>query len=963
MAPIFMTNEIESNVKKLIQSLSGFQEKSENFQTCLQFVLSNFRFHRFLDVDSHKVERQIKGICQKLSIHSRGHKADCLKSLSETFLDSPILLTQHPKTDVHYGLLSLLICLANTPTENDYQEPEKHVEIVEEPEFDWTSYLLEGIELDGPHLYPDSPEEWSEEDDDDKDDTSLEDVSITQASHKETELKPDTVHNCRDWLEKNVTVQYWKDKVDIPVPNCYMEGNIANIWNAYASAVNPIHVSSKINTVTETQLIRETLWILMGSSCSFAFDVKGYIVSPRTDIKVSHLTPACLYNFLQLFAKYGSIVLQIQMFTKEVTAEIGNDENSPSETYQAYAWSMSEVIHKLQADLTSIEKEVISQDGTLTLAQLSYRLHSMFVELDCLFAIFNHGILKCPAGSSQAQRSCHLLEILYENLLEKDTIGLEVEQSKNIMMCVWLKSIKPYMDMVDTWISQGVLPTHSQEFLIRRNQEVEIDSELFWSKGFILQANDVNQDDAKSSSQSGVPSFLQPIIQQVLVAGKSMQLMEALGKLSGSIKSSRLSIYSDFIESLQQKFGVNISRSDSQIQTTEVTKRDTWTTPCDDILLNQNFMELFSSDWFKVEKNKQHERDITVSSEVSLQPIQLMLFRCLYPYIESKCTTACQSLIDLLKKDYRILYFLTSLRNFYLLEAGDTMYDFYSDCFDKLRFNEPWQDLTYLNLQLHEALQAKYPEETERLTAGIGEKQFMTKKLTQPIYALDGLSFHYKVPWPVNIIINPECLKIYNQIHTFLVQVKRAKYGLDQLRAVDLNNSDKPHPVGKDSGYKMHTDKLDLFHKMFIMRMKLLHFVNSLHVYLMTRILHGTGLEYQGRLEKAADMDEVMEVHQEYMMVIFERCLLHKKVGFVKEAIMKVLNLAVVFQRTWDAGIMNLSHERFLKMADELKKCNTFLITLLSSIVKRGAFPHLEGLALVLTYKNEREEDTAIEKA
>lgn len=37
------------------------QPQEENFDLCFQYVESNFRYHRFLDVDSFKVSRTIKG--------------------------------------------------------------------------------------------------------------------------------------------------------------------------------------------------------------------------------------------------------------------------------------------------------------------------------------------------------------------------------------------------------------------------------------------------------------------------------------------------------------------------------------------------------------------------------------------------------------------------------------------------------------------------------------------------------------------------------------------------------------------------------------------------------------------------------------------------------------------------------------------------------------------------------------
>ena len=38
-----------------------FQENEENFDICIQFAVSNIKYHRFLSVDSHKVTRSLQG--------------------------------------------------------------------------------------------------------------------------------------------------------------------------------------------------------------------------------------------------------------------------------------------------------------------------------------------------------------------------------------------------------------------------------------------------------------------------------------------------------------------------------------------------------------------------------------------------------------------------------------------------------------------------------------------------------------------------------------------------------------------------------------------------------------------------------------------------------------------------------------------------------------------------------------
>lgn len=39
-----------------------------------------------------------------------------------------------------------------------------------------------------------------------------------------------------------------------------------------------------------------------------------------------------------------------------------------------------------------------------------------------------------------------------------------------------------------------------------------------------------------------------------------------------------------------------------------------------------------------------------------------------------------------------------------------------------------------------------------------------------------------QVAWPLDMVITSKCQDLYNQVFQFLLQIKRAKYGLDQLR-------------------------------------------------------------------------------------------------------------------------------------------------------------------------------------
>lgn len=63
---------------------------------------------------------------------------------------------------------------------------------------------------------------------------------------------------------------------------------------------------------------------------------------------------------------------------------------------------------------------------------------------------------------------------------------------------------------------------------------------------------------------------------------------------------------------------------------------------------------------------------------------------------------------------FRLVEYLQAMRNYFLLEAGDTMYDFYTAIFNKVLEKESWQQLSFLNVQLQEAVGQRYPEDSTR---------------------------------------------------------------------------------------------------------------------------------------------------------------------------------------------------------------------------------------------------------
>uniref|UniRef100_A0A671VVT7 Gamma-tubulin complex component n=1 Tax=Sparus aurata TaxID=8175 RepID=A0A671VVT7_SPAAU len=978
---LYLPFDLAHETKRLIKYFTGIEdEEDQNFQLALKFAWSNFRFHRYLDVNTHKVQRSLTGIYEKLMVHSDLSKAESWKRLTEEFVNSPLPNTDGTKSDAHYSLLSLLLFLSGSPSNTDFTERPRVKEAEEEDKFDWASYLMEGEDIDnGP--YPDTPE-WSEEESDDDDGQqpiSREDSGIQldrtpQEDQDNNNNKTVPVSwtvgepDARVWLEQHVVTPYWVAHAPRFPHSLHLHSNLLNVWDQHLYNTDPLYLPEEKAFVTETQVIRETLWLLSGVKKHFIFQHHDGKVSVRNNVVVTHLTSNCLRSVLEHIAVYGQAVFRLQRFIDEVTgyssepcppgssSSYSSKKGSepPFRTYQAFVWALNKYFTSFKKELTTIEKELICNDETVTLSAVLDRLNPHLAQIKVLHKVFCTGVAEVPPETPNVVRASHLLNTLYKAIIEYDSVGEASEQAVALLFSLWTETVRPYLEIVDEWIVHGHLFDPAKEFIIQRNKDVPVNHRDFWYATYTLYSvsetveNEEKLNDAASGSSGGdqgssnrqltMVSFLKPVLKQIIMAGKSMQLLRNLDckETEQSDRSSRdaerKSLYTLFLESVQSRLCSQDESPTDTITEQQATKRSLIKMQSiiaqhleiedvHDPLLAINFARLY------LQQSDFHEHfsggDFIVdrsSQAVTCQTFELTLRSCLYPHIERRYIECCGNLMKTLKKDYKLLEYLQAMRNYFLLEAGDTMYDFYTAIFDKVQEKESWQQLSFLNVQLQEAVGQRHPEDSSRLSVFLD----------------------VSVPWPVDIVISSECQKIYNQVFLLLLQIKWAKYSLDTLRFSGMSF----HPLGEEVKVKEPINQQ--IHRMCLLRVKLMHFVNSLHNYITTRILHSTGLEFQHQVQEAKDLDQLIKIHYRYLATIHDRCLLREKVSFVKEAIMKVLNLVLIFSDRWQAGFGAWKIESIDKMESDFKNCHMFLVTILNKAVCRGSFPHLESLALSL---------------
>lgn len=271
------------------------------------------------------------------------------------------------------------------------------------------------------------------------------------------------------------------------------------------------------------------------------------------------------------------------------------------------------------------------------------------------------------------------------------------------------------------------------------------------------------------------------------------------------------------------------------------------------------------------------------------------------------------------------------------------MFSFYSKVFEKMFYNEPWQDVPFLYSVLQNAI-SEDKENCENLCVFLDTSNSDVQTL-QPLGRLNALQLSYEVEWPVSIMLSCSIQNQYCQIFSFLLQIKAAKYVLDQLQFISLYDSGK-EPQSKLSNLvsKSIFPRKQKIHGMYIIRMRLMYFVNGLHNYIMARILHSFGLEFNVILENAQTVEDMIVTHNSYLKSLHERCFLDRRLPHLREQILQVLNLCYSFQQLWLKGINSISLEELENVEIQFSKYSSFLFSYFNTPLRRGVYFHLENL-------------------
>ena len=500
--------EIRVNCRQLVECITKKRASEERINAAI------FHLKDCIDyVTEHEVKISIDGLHHKFLLHAEYEKARQFRSLVDKYLElsQPKGLT-HPS----WSILHLLFRLAYRPTERPnylLEGPMFDNRTRDTQEFDWGKYLTEGIIL--PSL-PKTDSVFSD------DETEFEEESTIKHP-----LDAETVIQRIPLFNKSVQLVQPTNSLNSKIQESY--------WD-----------SSQKLELTEHQVLHEILWALQSkSSTSLLFKTtrnKSIQVRP---FGLRSLPSPCLQEHLKSFIPLLEGLKIINDFVSNVITSV---HKTHTLTHQAYSKALHTTLMEFYRILAEFETRLVEQKVTTTLKDLQCITFQWKAVVAALSDVQNK-INEIPVTAENHVKASHILSLLFSSAQQAQITSYKTVYP--YLLRVFFTTLAPFLNIIDHWLTRGEIVDHFQEFIITRNESISPQDEHFWQNSIV--------------HKKGQPSldFMQATIGDILMAGRSVELLGQSGHLTGFVRQSNLQcgkLHDIFIERFN-KFSPNIQQA------------------------------------------------------------------------------------------------------------------------------------------------------------------------------------------------------------------------------------------------------------------------------------------------------------------------------------------------------------------------------------------------------------------
>ncbi|KAI6250030.1 Gamma-tubulin complex component 2 [Erysiphe necator] len=290
----------------------------------------------------------------------------------------------------------------------------------------------------------------------------------------------------------------------------------------------------------------------------------------------------------------------------------------------------------------------------------------------------------------------------------------------------------------------------------------------------------------------------------------------------------------------------------------------------------------------------------TVCKPATFQLVPFMeLFNISFDaWVSSKHQYAASLLKDTLFNSCGLHASLDALSHIYFLADGSIGSLFVATIFKNLdNLKTSWNDrftLTECARNKFSLVSSVLSERLHVSMSSLAQNHQNLKKSRKSVKVFTAIELKYQLSWPIQIIITPMAMPLYQRIFIFLLQVRRTS----EILTRETSQVDRLNCI-----YEI--DEKALYYSL---RMRLIWFTQTIYYYLTSLVLEPCTQKMKTDLRAAEDVDMMINVHVDYIKKCIDQSLLGKNLEIIYSTVMNVLDLGICLR---DARLNNDAVTKF----------------------------------------------------
>ncbi|EFX01287.1 gamma-tubulin complex component [Grosmannia clavigera kw1407] len=584
--------------------------------------------------------------------------------------------------------------------------------------------------------------------------------------------------------------------------------------------------------ISELQLVRETLFMLRGVDTTLF----GGQCVPASSYRLSDVSAEAYDALVDAATTSGRRLLPLRRWTA------GGRRPETVPLLQVFQEAIRRRLDAFDRELSAVQARYVdlAQDVIVSLPAVLEQLRPWLANLAALGAVVQQ------LEAERNPRAFRYLELLHDATAMAQLDGRP--ELYAFLATVFFECFQLYLRPIRLWMEDGQLLPGDKIFFVAGAAAQAAPNQIWQHQYKLLHT---------SSGVLHAPRFLQPAAAAIFAAGRSIVVLRQLGQYDSSRRQQALS--------------------------TAIEPTLDQTTVC-------------------------------AAAGSDLEPFPQLFADAFERWIESKHHAASATLKCTLFDSCGLWSTLETLQCVFLMSDGAMADAFATRLFYSLDSRSPrWNDRYTLTELAREAFGPRL--DAYRLSAAVDKAP--TTDADRPVMARRSLRggvsrvrLHYRLAWPVQIIIPADCMAGYQAVFTLLLQIRRASSFLCRHRLLDDGRrEDGDH--GDDEDGDHHRRKAQRQQQQqqqqpqrrrlprgdravyFTLRAKLLWLCSTLQSYVTTLVIAPHMARLQEELQRAADVDGMIQVHAAFLRALLDEACLGSKLQPIHECLLDLLDLAL----------------------------------------------------------------------